>query len=471
MIEGQITTFRANFKKKKGLSFKEDGKNEEQSHRSLEKLLISAAELESQEIVGKGSFGEVHKSKYKGTLVAVKTLRNVDELSLGRFQLEILLMADLHHNNVVRLVGACWETKLMALVMEFCEKGMSSEVCNSEGNHFSWGDPLLKWSMDLARAMKYLHGVEYTDVKTDNFVSGIIHRDLKPDNCLCTETYSIKVADFGEARAFDENNTMTQVGTPLFISPEILKGDRYSTKADVYSYALTLLAWGLRGREKVFIYLYRGVMTKGDKPPSAATMSRPSLGRITHAMVTKGWRPNLKSLKELDIPKSICECMSLCWLDNPDERPNFVEVLDHMEKEATMEIMPAAAFVDPSTSLRSSRRKSVSGVLKARLLAQGVEEEQEIEWGRLVDNGVRNLVDLYDIGEERVNMEELQLGRLVIEGWMKGNEKDYLNGLDGEKLMGRIAEDERKEEGIVEALKKVQERFGERIKKREAAKR
>jgi len=47
---------------------------------------------------------------------------------MKRFMDEVLLAADLRHQNVVNMVGACWDKDLMALVMEFCEKGMSSSV-------------------------------------------------------------------------------------------------------------------------------------------------------------------------------------------------------------------------------------------------------------------------------------------------------------------------------------------------------
>ena len=74
--------------------------------------------------------------------------------------------------------------------------------------------------------MNYLHSVKYTDIKTKQEVNGIIHRDLKPDNCLITDTYSVKICDFGEARAIDLDNTMTMVGTPMYIAPEVVKGER-----------------------------------------------------------------------------------------------------------------------------------------------------------------------------------------------------------------------------------------------------
>ena len=109
--------------------------------RGMEKLLIKANELVGKEVVGKGSFGEVYKSDYRGSTVAVKTMKVIDEEGLTRFQAEILLMADLHHQNIVTMVGCCWEKDLMALVMEFCEKGMASEVLKTEGHNFTWDDP------------------------------------------------------------------------------------------------------------------------------------------------------------------------------------------------------------------------------------------------------------------------------------------------------------------------------------------
>ena len=91
----------------------------------LDKLLIKKDEIESHEMIGRGSFGEVFKAQYRGQAVAVKTLRQIDHDNLERFREEILLSGDLHHANVVNMVGAVWEKELMALVMEFCEKGTS----------------------------------------------------------------------------------------------------------------------------------------------------------------------------------------------------------------------------------------------------------------------------------------------------------------------------------------------------------
>jgi hypothetical protein len=185
MIQDMINTFRhEHADHKKAQQDPNKSYDAAAAEKDLERLLINSSEIECQDVVGKGSFGEVFKAKYRGSTVAVKTMKEVSEASLKRFKEEVLLSGDLSHSNIVTMVGACWETGLMALVMEYCSKGMSSEVLESEGHLFNWDDPLLKWCLDVAKAVKYLHAVTYFDVRTGTQVDGIIHRDLKPDNCL-----------------------------------------------------------------------------------------------------------------------------------------------------------------------------------------------------------------------------------------------------------------------------------------------
>jgi serine/threonine protein kinase len=426
MIEAQITTFRKDFDRKSKGRRKAGDTDDDSSVTSgegslgadLHKLLISAFELESKEVIGKGSFGEVHRSIYRGTQVAVKTLNNVDEENLERFQAEILLMADLHHINVVSLVGACWERDLMALVMEYCDKGMSSSVLKAEGGNFSWDDPLLKWAMDIARALKYLHGVEYNDVKTGSYVSGIIHRDLKPDNCLVTETLTIKIADFGEARAFNENNTMTQVGTPMYISPEVVKGDHYGVSADIFSFALTVLCFALKGKETLLNTLFNMLVEEGLARPTAKV----SLGKVCNMIVIKEWRPSKQKMRDLEIPETIVGLLEACWPNDPATRPPSSEILEYLEFDSRNEILG-----EGTNKANGSRRSSTSGGLRARISAEQLREglaAKKADSGKVATQ-LKDLDEaLFGGGENsEIREEEVEFAKKILDRWSEQEAK------------------------------------------------
>ena len=102
----------------------------------------------------------------------------------------------------------------------------------------TWKDTLLKVAIQSATGVQYLHHSRYLDEKADCWKDCIIHRDLKPDNILVTDDFTAKLTDFGEARSADLNLTMTTVGTPIYIAPEILRNDRYDSKVDVYSFGI-----------------------------------------------------------------------------------------------------------------------------------------------------------------------------------------------------------------------------------------
>jgi serine/threonine protein kinase len=78
----------------------------------------------------------------------------------------------------------------------------------------------------------------------------VIHRDLKPDNMLLSRDWTLKLTDFGEARAQSMSATMTSVGTPIYISPEVMRGDHYDEKADTWSFGLCLVAM-IRGERSL----------------------------------------------------------------------------------------------------------------------------------------------------------------------------------------------------------------------------
>ena len=97
----------------------------------------------------------------------------------------------------------------------------------------------------------------------------MIHRDLKSENLLINEDFVGKVADFGLARFEDTATTMTMCGTPSWVAPEVFRGESYSHKADVYSYAIVL--WELMTAGVPFaganIHTITLAIVEGKRPP------------------------------------------------------------------------------------------------------------------------------------------------------------------------------------------------------------
>ena len=107
----------------------------------------------------------------------------------------------------------------------------------------TWKGQLLNIATQCALGVQYLHHEQYWAEEEKNedgvvlaagYRQCIIHRDLKPDNMLLTKDWQLKLTDFGEARAVNLNQTMTSVGTPIYVAPEVLAGNHYDATADSY---------------------------------------------------------------------------------------------------------------------------------------------------------------------------------------------------------------------------------------------
>jgi serine/threonine protein kinase len=350
--------------------------------KEMEKVIVEASAIKVQTKLGQGSFGDVFTAEYRGQVVAVKTMKQIDKDTLDRFRGEILIMLGLRHANVVMLVGACWEPSLMALIMEFCEKGMTSAVLRAQGSVMGWDDPILKWSTDIAMGMQYLHSVKWYDGRMGAAAEGIIHRDLKPDNCLVTSTFGIKIADFGESRALFSNDAaaMTQVGTPIFIAPEIVKGDPYSNRIDLYSYAMTILEFALKGSDSLSGWMVKVMDSETKKEATTAkdlkaerreariaANQNPS-ARVTYMLIVKRWRPTKDALLRAGVPRSVADLITVMWSHDPDERGDFNAAVDYMQTVAKAEVLGAGKD--------GSRRASTSGTLALAIMK--AQESQDI---------------------------------------------------------------------------------------------
>mmetsp|Transcript_115909 Transcript_115909/g.332860 ORF Transcript_115909/g.332860 Transcript_115909/m.332860 type:complete len:294 (+) Transcript_115909:134-1015(+) len=274
---------------------------------------IQADELEILSKVGEGTTAVVFLGRLRGVTVAVKEIRalsdDTDLATIQAVQRELRVLANVSHPNIVRFVGLVTEYFPLRLVLEYCGGGSLFELLHNNWDiAISWGQRY-KMLVDTARAEEYLH----------SFEPPIIHRDLKSLNLMLLhpvtsdkETPHIKLADFGFARI--EERAMTQgVGTKHWMAPEVLKGTMYTTKADVFSFAMV-----------AFEVAFRHVPFE--------TLDAHSVARKTMA----GMRPDMDDDIELgEAPEGLLDVIRACWHQEPEQRPSFAEVRQHVEALAT----------------------------------------------------------------------------------------------------------------------------------------
>ena len=115
--------------------------------------------------------------------------------------------------------------------MVYCEGGdVYSKIKASKGKNFS-EDVILEWLVQMGLALFYLHERK------------ILHRDLKSQNVFLTKNGLIKLGDFGIAKCLDTTlaQAKTFIGTPYYLSPEIVQSLPYSFKSDVWSLGICII--------------------------------------------------------------------------------------------------------------------------------------------------------------------------------------------------------------------------------------
>jgi len=207
----------------------------------FEKTVMQAAlspeaqrRYELQKELGRGAMGIVYKAKDNelDEIVALKILpesiSNNPE-AVRRFRIEARSARRLAHPHIVRIHDIGEEMGRKFISMEYVEGTDLKARFRAEGPP---GLKLLsQWCMDVASALAYAHRM------------GIVHRDIKPANIMITDDGVVKVADFGIAKnmgAADATMTGAVMGTPLYMSPEQVRGEQIDHRADIYSFGIML---------------------------------------------------------------------------------------------------------------------------------------------------------------------------------------------------------------------------------------
>jgi LIM domain kinase 1 len=252
---------------------------------------IDYKDLENVKQIGGGNFGQVSKGTYFGTEVAIKQLLDVDDKDMHKYiEREMATLRDMRHPNVVQFMGLSRNMTDVYIVTEYIPGGDLRKLLKDEAKELSW---LLraKIATDVAYAMTFLHS------------KGLIHRDLKSNNLLVGENWKVKVCDFGFSRRVNKGELMTLCGTDEWMAPEVMCGDKYDEKADVFSFAMVVTE----------------LITR-KKPP----LRKPATGFCFEA---ESFRTQIPP----DCPPEFIDLACLCAEQLAEKRPHFKEVLPKLK--------------------------------------------------------------------------------------------------------------------------------------------
>ncbi|KAJ0977952.1 hypothetical protein J5N97_013426 [Dioscorea zingiberensis] len=297
---------------------------------TLNDLKNASKNFRPEYLLGEGGFGCVFKGWMDentltparagaGFVVAIKKLKRESFQGHKEWLAEMTYLGQLHHENLVKLIGYCSEGDNRLLVYEYMPKG------SLENHLFRRGTQLIPWStrvniaIDVARGLSFLHSLEIQ----------VIYRDLKASNVLLDSEFNAKLSDFGLARdgpTGDKTHVSTKVvGTRGYAAPEYIATGRLNLKSDVYSFGVLILEL-LSGRRAVD-------GSRGSSEEMLVDWAKPFLNdrrKMFRIMDTR-----LEGQYSKIGAQALATLALQCLHVEPRNRPDVIEVLSTLQQHQT----------------------------------------------------------------------------------------------------------------------------------------